>query len=186
MRYYTTITAFVLIFAASELFSGSDAAAESAEFGAWARVQSERFDARWNSIARTAPTNVEASFSRFRSMRPSKVRTGISKRSNLWTGSKSGFIHKGGRMPFMELSSRPRRGPSRGVTGLRNPAKARLNVPHSGIRNPRAGIPDKHFFSNVRSSTRPNLRIGSRTGGRSRSGFTRPAYRVNRPRGIRR
>lgn len=100
-----------------------------------------------------------------------------------WIHSTTGFIHKGSQERF-PLSTRPRSGPSRGTSKLRNPASAQLGIHHDYRRIPNARVPSKNFFHGRSGKWRISTRIGTRvSSSRRRSRVsTRSSTRISRPR----
>ena len=100
-----------------------------------------------------------------------------------WIHSTTGFIHKGSQERF-PLSTRPRSGPSRGTSKLRNPASARLGTAHDHRRIPNVRVPKKNFFHGRLGKTRISPKRGTRISPfRQRSRVSsRSSRRVSRPR----
>lgn len=100
-----------------------------------------------------------------------------------WIHSTSGFVHKG-ELERFPLSTRTRSGPSRGMSKLENPAKARLNTAHDYRRIPNARVPSKDFFHGRSGKWRITARTGTRISPFNRRSrvSSRASRRASRPR----
>lgn len=194
MRYITIFSVFCLLFAAGMLIPVKQAAAsDSSDFVDWALDQGETCDQAWNRItAGHATSNRRGDFkgsrdvSSMRSHKPGKT-LNPAKSGNNWSRTKSGYIHKG-IIPFMPLSTRERKGITRGTGALRHPSRARLNLGAKFRHIPNPRVPEKRFFESRSGNWRIRLKSARRTGKtwQSRPGISRPAFRVDRPKKSRR
>jgi hypothetical protein len=180
----------VFLVAASCFAAGSVRASGSSDFAAWAMSKSSECDSRWMSIV--ADAHPDASASRQDGtqtpsvLRSSDIRDGSgTKLSHRIIDSRS-FVHRvGGDFQFLPRIAHERGGPARGVTTLRNPAGAQLNVPYSVRRPLNSSIQQRTFLRSFGDVVRPRLKSFGRMHTAEHlfnRTVARPAYRAARPR----
>jgi len=193
MRQFTTLVLPVIVFALVLSISLKEArATEPDEFVEWALKQGQACDREWSRIAgaTTFPREFTLISGKARSYRgyarhDRPLHTAV--RRVEWTHPPSRFSH-GGDLPFLPLSTRSRNDPSRGTGVLRHPAQARLGIPHKYRRPLNSWVQKRRHFGTRSDFTRPRLTsFGRISRGSGRRGYpTRPAYRPDRPKRIRR
>jgi hypothetical protein len=154
-------------------------AAESGDFIEWALQQGRACDRKWNVFVQAQPEGSGASHT-FSTASPARSHASSEIGRNL---SGIGSIKKTG-LPFLPRSTRERGGPSRGMTPLKNPAAARLNIPYDRLRPLKSRMQLRSHFGPRPGAIRPynkgTHRI--RTLSSWRRTPSRPAYRASRPR----
>ena len=204
MRYVSFVIAvFVLLLAAVPAFSASDT---REQFHEWALKKGEGFDTDWNDkIVKKQRADLDKRWNKIAISKESKPRSGRGSSSSYKRAgtsrtygnrpqsggsqrpvSGSGFIHKSNHR-FLPSSTRPRNGPSRGTSSLRNPAQTSRGFARDGRRGLRSNTRIRNIFGQNRGVSRPRVKSPGRRSQFNRRGrsFSRPRTRADRPRRFR-
>jgi hypothetical protein len=188
MRYLLANLLILLIMSSGVIAAEQSSSSGIEGFDKWAMSESGKLDQTWCSISRTGNSSgldskVNQKLDR-RSGIPKYWRTNTTGATTVWPSSRASYT--GSSNPsFLPLSTRERRGTSRGNFKLRHPASVRLSAGNSFRRIPFKGITNKNFFNRGKSISRPRLTSTHRgwTSHSYRRSATRPAsnHRISRP-----
>lgn len=179
MRYSAILTAFSFLLAASCIVMPDEAqASEHSDFVNWALDQGKTCDQSWIRI--TDGKAAAVSSSRKPHTRPAarsgRSVSGRAVRSNGASRPLSTKFTQRGTPPFLQMSTRVRSSPTRGVTKMTNPASISRGAPYNRKRPFSSSVQIRSSIRRRTDFSRPRLKsFGRISSGGRRRGVSRPS-----------